>query len=46
VVSITVGYMATDKLIATRFSTKGPASTRDMCGGPTGEVILIAIRRN
>src|SRR5205814_124598 len=39
VVSITVGYMATDKLIATRFSTKGPAISRDMCGGPTGEVI-------
>ena len=35
VVSITVGYMATDKLI----STKGPASTRDMCGGPTGDVV-------
>jgi XapX domain-containing protein len=39
VVSVTVGYMATDKLIATRFSSKGPASTKDMCGGPTGDVI-------
>jgi XapX domain-containing protein len=39
VVAMTIGYMATDKLIAARFSTKGPASTRDMCGGPTGEVI-------
>jgi XapX domain-containing protein len=39
IVSITVGYMATDKLIASRFSAKGPALTQDMCGGPTGEVI-------
>jgi XapX domain-containing protein len=39
VVSISVGYMATDKLIAARFSTKGPATTQDMCGGPTGEAI-------
>jgi XapX domain-containing protein len=38
VVAMTVGYMATDKLIATRFSSKGPAATREMCGGPTGEV--------
>jgi XapX domain-containing protein len=38
IVSITVGYMATDKLIASRFSAKGPALTQDMCGGPTGEV--------
>ena len=39
VVAMTVGYMVTDKLIATRFSAKGPASTREMCGGPTGDVI-------
>ena len=39
VVSITVGYAATDKLIATRFATKGPATTQEMCGGPTGEVV-------
>jgi XapX domain-containing protein len=39
IVSITVGYMATDKLIASRFSAKGPALTQDMCGGPTGKVI-------
>jgi XapX domain-containing protein len=38
VVAMTVGYMATDKLVATRFSSKGPATTQDMCGGPTGEV--------
>lgn len=38
IVSITVGYMATDKLIASRFSAKGPVLTQDMCGGPTGEV--------
>lgn len=39
VVAMTVGYLVTDKLIAIRFSAKGPASTREMCGGPTGEVI-------
>jgi XapX domain-containing protein len=38
VVSITFGYLATDKLLATKFSSKGPALTRDMCGGPNGEV--------
>jgi XapX domain-containing protein len=37
VAAMTVGYMATDKLIATRFSSKGPATTREMCGGPTGK---------
>ena len=39
VVAMTVGYLVTDKLIAARFSAKGPASTQDMCGGPTGDVI-------
>jgi XapX domain-containing protein len=39
VVAMTVGYLLTDKVIATRFSTKGAASTQDMCGGPTGGVI-------
>jgi XapX domain-containing protein len=39
VVAMTVGYMVTDKFVAARFSSKGPASTRDMCGGPTGDVI-------
>jgi XapX domain-containing protein len=39
IVSITCGYLATDKLITTKFSSKGPALTRDMCGGPNGEVI-------
>jgi XapX domain-containing protein len=39
VVAMTVGYMATDKLIATRFSSSGPSSIQDMCGGPTGDVI-------
>ncbi len=39
VIAMTVGYLATDKLIAARFSAKGPASTQDMCGGPTGDVI-------
>jgi hypothetical protein len=39
IVSITVGYLATDKLIAAKFSTKAPSVTREMCGGPTGDVI-------
>jgi XapX domain-containing protein len=37
VVAMTVGYMGTDKLIATRFSSKGPATTQEICGGPTGD---------
>jgi hypothetical protein len=39
IVSITVGYLATDKLIAAKFSSKTPSVTREMCGGPTGDVI-------
>ena len=39
VVAMTIGYMVTDKIIAAKFSTKGPASTQQMCGGPTGDVI-------
>ena len=39
VVAMTAGYLVTDKLIAARFSAKGPASTQDLCGGPTGDVI-------
>ena len=39
VVAMTVGYMVTDKIIAAKFSTKGPASTQEMCGGPTGDVV-------
>jgi XapX domain-containing protein len=35
-VSVTVGRVATDKLITTRFSAKGPAVTQVMCGGPGG----------
>lgn len=38
VVAMTVGYMATDKLIAAKFATRGAASTREICGGPTGNV--------
>ena len=37
VVAITVGYIATDKLMTIHFSSKGPALTRELCGGPTGE---------
>jgi len=39
IVAVTLGYIATDKLIASHFPTKGPALTEDMCGGPTGDVI-------
>jgi XapX domain-containing protein len=39
VVAVTLGYAATHKLIATRFSTKGPASTAEMCDGPTADVL-------
>jgi XapX domain-containing protein len=38
VVAMTVGYMVTDKIIAAKFS-QGPASTQEMCGGPTGDVV-------
>ncbi len=36
VVAMTVGYLATDKLMATKFSARGSATTRELCGGPTG----------
>jgi XapX domain-containing protein len=39
VVAMTVGYVATDKLIASRFSSKGPATTREISGEPTGETV-------
>lgn len=39
VLAMTVGYMATDRIIAAKFSSKGPAVSREMCGGPTGDVV-------
>lgn len=36
VVAMTVGYLATDKIIATKFAVKGPTRTTDLGGGPTG----------
>jgi XapX domain-containing protein len=39
VLAMTIGYMAADRIMAIRFSSRGPASTREMCGGPTGEVV-------
>ena len=39
VAAMTVGYLVTDKLIAAKFSSKGPSSTKGMCAGPTGDVI-------
>jgi XapX domain-containing protein len=38
VLAMTLGYLATDKLIAARFPNSRPATTRNMCGGPTGDV--------
>ena len=38
VVAMTVGYMVTDRIIANKLSGKGPASTQEMCGGPTGAI--------
>src|SRR5436309_8977584 len=37
IVSITLGYMATDKVMLKHAFAKGPASTRELCGGPTGD---------
>jgi hypothetical protein len=36
VVAMTVGYIATDKLIGAKFTAKGPATTKELGGGPTG----------
>ncbi len=33
---MTVGYLATDKAMATKFAARGPATARDLCGGPAG----------
>jgi XapX domain-containing protein len=40
IVAITLGYTGTDKIITSSLSMKRPTLTRDMCGGPTGDVIL------
>ena len=37
VIAMTLGYIVTDKLIAAKFIAKGPATTQQMCGGPTGK---------
>lgn len=39
VVAMTVGYMGTDRIITSRFSAKGPATTQQFCGGPTGTTL-------
>lgn len=44
ILSITVGYIAADKMIAMKFSSRGAASTRDLCAGPTGEVASNRLR--
>jgi len=37
VIAMTLGYIVADRLIATKFIAKGPATTQHMCGGPTGK---------
>jgi XapX domain-containing protein len=39
IVAMTLGYMATDKLIVDKFSLKGRATTTEVCGGPAGDVV-------
>jgi XapX domain-containing protein len=36
VVAMTLGYIGTDRLIERRFTGKGPATTKHLCGGATG----------
>jgi len=36
VVAMTVGYLVTDRIIATNLAHKGEATTKHLCGGPTG----------
>ena len=36
VVAMTLGYLGTDWIIAKKIPSKGPATTRPLCGGPTG----------
>lgn len=36
VVAMAAGYTVTDKLIASKFTAKGSATTQHLCGGPTG----------
>jgi len=41
---LVVGYMATDKLVAAKLNGRREATTRDLCGGPTGTPASIARR--
>ncbi len=36
VVAMTLGYIATDAIIARKFAQRGAATTEHLCGGPTG----------
>ncbi len=38
IASITLGYMATDKIMSNHVSANRPASTQLLCGGPTGDL--------
>ena len=44
VVAMTVGYTATDKLVAAKVIARRKSTTRDLCGGPTGTPASIARR--
>jgi XapX domain-containing protein len=36
VLAMTIGYVGTDWLIATRVAANKPVTTQHLCGGPTG----------
>jgi XapX domain-containing protein len=38
VVAMCVGYISVDSFIASKHLAKGPATTEEMSGGPTGEI--------
>ncbi len=44
VVAMSAGYVATDKLVAAKFTARREATNRDLCGGPTGTPPSIAGR--
>jgi XapX domain-containing protein len=45
VVAMTLGYLATDKVMATKFAGRGPAMTNELSGGPSGTPAEDADRR-
>lgn len=45
VLAMTIGYVATDWLVAARFAAKKPATTQHLCGGPTGSPAALVDNR-